>query len=58
MPKIVEQWLLFTFIDGQLKPIGKPFKTKKQAEKAREKYPERKRKMIGVGGFRDVSKAK
>jgi hypothetical protein len=30
-------------------PLSKPFKTKEQAEKGREKYPECLRKRIGVG---------
>jgi hypothetical protein len=33
MTKIVEQWLLFKYIAGQLTPLSKPFKTKAQAEK-------------------------
>jgi hypothetical protein len=33
-------------------PLSKPFKTKEQAEKAREKYPERLRKRIGIGAIR------
>ena len=52
MPKIVEQWLLFKYIDGQLTPLSKPFRTKGEAEKAREKYPERDRKTIGLGVIR------
>ena len=32
--KIIEQWLLFTYIDGQFTPLSKPFKTKAAAEKA------------------------
>jgi hypothetical protein len=39
--KTVEQWLLFKYVGGELTPLSKPFRTKKQAEKAREKYPER-----------------
>jgi len=30
-------------------PLSKPFKTREQAEKAREKYPERLRKTSGLG---------
>ena len=33
-------------------PLTRPFKTKKQAENAREKYPERERKKIGLGVIR------
>jgi len=52
MPKIVERWLLFKYIDGELTPLSKPLKTKAQAEKARQKYSERERKAIGVGVVR------
>jgi hypothetical protein len=52
MSKIVEQWLLFEYVGGELTPLSKPFKTKKQAEKAREKYPERLRKKVGLGVIR------
>jgi hypothetical protein len=52
MPKIIEQWLLFKYIDGEFTPLSKPFKTKKQAEKARRKYPERQRKTIAIGVIR------
>ena len=52
MPKIVEQWLLFRYVDGQFTPLSKPFKTKKRAEKARSRYPERERKTIGIGVIR------
>ena len=50
--KIIEQWLLFKYIDGQFTSLSKPFKTKEQAEKARLKYPERERGTIGVGVIR------
>jgi hypothetical protein len=50
--KIIEQWLLFKYIEGQFTPLSKPFKTKDQAEKARLKYPERERGTIGVGVIR------
>jgi hypothetical protein len=46
MPRIVERWLLFKYIDGELTPLSKPLK------KARLKYPERERKAIGVGVIR------
>ena len=52
MRKIVEQWLLFKYLDGEFTPLSKPFKTKEQAEKARMKYPERERKTIGIGVIR------
>ena len=52
MPKTIEQWLLFKYVSLDLTPLSKPFKTKQQAEKAREKYPERLRKTIGLGVIR------
>jgi hypothetical protein len=52
MSKIVERWLLFEYVAGEFTPLSKPFKTKEQAEKAREKYPERLRKTIGLGVIR------
>jgi len=52
MPKTIEQWLLFKYIGGEFTPLSKPFKTKKQAERARLKYPERERKTIGLGVIR------
>ena len=39
----------------ELTPLSKPFKTREQAEKAREKYPERLRKRIGLGVIRTKS---
>jgi len=33
MPKTIEQWLLFKYVDGEFTPLSKPFKTKLQAEK-------------------------
>ena len=55
MTKIIEHWLLFEYVGLKLTPMSKPFKTRKQAEKAREKYPERLRKGIGVGVIRTKS---
>jgi len=52
MPRTIEQWLLFQYVDGEFTPLSKPFKTKKLAEKARLKYPERQRKTIGLGVIR------
>jgi hypothetical protein len=52
MRKIIEQWLLFKYIDGEFTPLSKPFKAKEGAEKARSKYPERERRTIGVGVIR------
>ncbi|MGC2765626.1 MAG: hypothetical protein WB607_08975 [Candidatus Acidiferrum sp.] len=52
MPKTIEKWLLFTYVNGEFTPLSRPFKTKPLAEKARAKYPERERKAIGVGVVR------
>jgi hypothetical protein len=57
MPKTIEQWLLFKYIDGEFTPLSKPLKTKQLAEKARSKFPERERKGIGVGAVRIKSKS-
>jgi len=52
MPKITERWLLFKYVGQGSTPLSKPLKTKAQAEKARQKYPERERKAIGIGVIR------
>jgi hypothetical protein len=52
MPKITERWLLFKYVGQEFTPLSKPLKTKAQAEKARQKYPERERKAIGIGVIR------
>jgi len=44
--KIIEQWLLFEYLGLEFTPLYE------QAEKAREKYPERLRQRIGVGVIR------
>jgi hypothetical protein len=46
------RWLLFEYKGRELVILAKPFKTKKLAEKARLKYPERERKGIAVGVIR------
>jgi len=52
MSKIVERWLLFKYVGQEFTPLSKPLMTKAQAEKARQKYPERERKTIGIGVIR------
>jgi len=52
MPKIVERWLLFKYVGREFTPLSKLLKTKKHAEKAILKYPERERKAIGIGVIR------
>jgi hypothetical protein len=52
MPKIIERWLLFTYVHGVFTPLSKPFRTKAKAEKARLKQPERERREVAVGVIR------
>jgi len=52
MPKIAERWLLFKYVGREFTPLSKPLKTKAQAEKARLKFSERERKVIGIGVIR------
>ena len=44
--------MLFEYVGREFTPLSKPFKTREQAEKAREKYTERERKKIGLGLIR------
>jgi hypothetical protein len=46
------RWVLFEYHGRQLVGLSKPFKTKKEAENARLKYPVRKGRRIGVGMVR------
>ncbi len=55
MPKTIEKWLLFKYVSGEFTPLSRPFRSKEQAEKARQKYPERDRKTIGIGVIRTQS---
>jgi hypothetical protein len=50
--KIIEQWLLFKYVNGQFTPLSKPLRTKAQAEKARSRLPERERRSVAVGVIR------
>jgi hypothetical protein len=52
MPKTIKRWVLFEYVGLECRPLSKPFKTRKQAKKARRKYPERERKGIGIGVIR------
>jgi hypothetical protein len=56
MPKIIERWLLFRYIEGRLTPLSKPFKTKAEAENTRLKLPERERRGVAVGVVRRSSR--
>jgi hypothetical protein len=55
MSKQSSSGLLFEYVGLEFTPLSKPFKTREQAEKAREKYPERLRKKIGLGVIRTKS---
>jgi hypothetical protein len=46
------RWLLFEYNGLELVILSKPFKTKELAEKARQKYPDRVRRKIGIGVVR------
>ena len=46
------RWLLFEYQGLELVILSKLFKTKKLAEKARLKYPDRERRKIGIGVVR------
>ena len=50
--KISVRWLLFEYQGLELVILSKGFRTKKLAEKARLKYPDRMRKKIGIGVVR------
>jgi hypothetical protein len=43
------RWLFFEYDGLELVILSKPFKTKKLTEKARQKYPDRIRRKIGIG---------
>jgi len=58
MLKRTNRWLLYTCVEGRITPLSRPFTTKALAEKARQKYPEKERKSIGVGVVRFSLKAK
>ena len=50
--KIIEQWLLYKYVKLEFTPLSKPFKTRKEAEKARLKLPERERRKVALGVIR------
>jgi hypothetical protein len=43
------RWFLFEYQGRKLAILSKGFKTKKLAEKARQKYPDRVARKIGIG---------
>jgi len=47
------RWFLSEYKGLELVILSKPFKTKKLAEKARSKYPDRMRRKIGLGVVRE-----
>ena len=49
MKPLEKRWFLYEFKDGKIVLLSKAFKTKEAAEKARLKYVERERRMVGVG---------
>jgi Txe/YoeB family toxin of Txe-Axe toxin-antitoxin module len=46
------RWVLFEYKGLELVILSKPFKTKEQAEKARQNYPEHWARKIGIGVVR------
>ena len=46
------RWVLFEYKGVELVILSKPFRTKKLAEKARLKYPDRERRKVGIGVVR------
>jgi hypothetical protein len=46
------RWVLFEYQGLELVILSKPFKTKKLAEKARQKYPDSVQRKIGIGVIR------
>ena len=49
MPKVTEPSLLFNYVGSEFTPRSKPFQSRKQPEKAREKYCGRLRKTLALG---------
>ena len=52
MVKTIEQWLLFEYAGREITFLSKPFKTKRLAEAARLKFPERERRSVALGVIR------
>jgi hypothetical protein len=46
------RWFLFEYQGLELVILSKGFKTKKLAEKARQKYPEHRARKVGIGVVR------
>jgi hypothetical protein len=53
MPKIKQQWLLYTFVEGEFTPLSRAFETREQ--EAQGNYPEKERRRIGVGVIQSSS---
>jgi hypothetical protein len=54
MAKTIGQLLLFKYVGREINFLSKAFKTKRLAEKARSKFPERERKTIGSVWFESM----
>jgi hypothetical protein len=52
MPKATNRWILYTCVEREMTPLSRPFKTKVEAEKARQKYPEKDHRAIVLGLLR------
>jgi len=47
--KTSKRWVLYEYRGSELVILSKPFKTKKDAEKARLKLSDRERQKVGIG---------
>lgn len=53
MPKIKQEWVLYEYKNrDELVILSKPFKSRSEAEKARQKLPQRERGRVGIGTIR------
>ena len=50
--KISVPWVLYEYVEHQPKMLSKKFKTKKEAERARQRLPQKKANRVGVGTIR------
>jgi hypothetical protein len=50
--KISVRWVLFEYVEREPKVLSKQFKTKKDAERARSKLPEKTARRIGIAILR------
>jgi len=47
--KSAARWFLYEYEHGKLVILSKPFKTKKEAEKARQQHFAREKRKVGIG---------